>query len=47
VWTRYAFYAGEQFSHCGVDAIQLGWTVDGWRIVALADTRRREGCPTS
>ncbi len=44
VWTRYAFYAGEQFSHCGVDAIQLGRTAAGWRIVALADTRRRAGC---
>lgn len=47
VWTRYAFYADTTFSHCGVDAIQLGRTAAGWRIVALADTRRREGCPTS
>jgi len=46
VWTRYAFYADGQFSHCGVDAIQLGRTAAGWRILALADTRRREGCPT-
>lgn len=47
VWTRYAFYADAQFSHCGVDAIQLGRTAAGWRILALADTRRREGCPTA
>ena len=46
VWTRYAFYADAQFSHCGVDAFQLGRTAAGWRIVALADTRQREGCPT-
>ena len=44
VWTRYAFYADGQFSHCGVDAFQLGRTAAGWRIVALADTRQREGC---
>ena len=44
VWTRYSFYADAQFSHCGVDAFQLGRTAAGWRIVALADTRRREGC---
>jgi hypothetical protein len=46
VWTRYAFYADAQFSHCGVDAFQLARAAGGWRIVALADTRRREGCPT-
>lgn len=44
VWTDYAFYAGEKFSHCGVDAFQLFKGPDGWRIVSLADTRRREGC---
>lgn len=44
VWTRYGFYADGQFSHCGVDAFQLARTAAGWRIVALADTRRREGC---
>ena len=44
VWTDYAFYADGQFSHCGVDAFQLAKTAAGWRIVALADTQRREGC---
>jgi hypothetical protein len=44
VWVRYAFYADAQFSHCGVDAFQLGHTAEGWRILAIADTRRREGC---
>lgn len=44
VWARYAFYANGEFSHCGVDAFQLARTGAGWRIVALADTRRREGC---
>ena len=45
VWTEYDFYVGDQFSHCGVDAFQLARTAAGWKIVALADTRRREGCP--
>jgi hypothetical protein len=44
VWVDYAFFAGAKFSHCGVDAFQLGRTSAGWRILALADTRRREGC---
>ena len=44
VWTDYAFYAGARFSHCGVDTFQLARTQAGWKIVALADTRRRDGC---
>ena len=45
VWMEYDFYLGRRFSHCGVDAFQLARFADGWKIVALADTRRREGCP--
>jgi reactive intermediate/imine deaminase len=45
VWTDYSFYLGEKFSHCGVDAFQLAKSGGEWRIVALADTRRRQGCP--
>ena len=44
VWVDYDFYAGERFSHCGVDAFHLARTPDGWRVVHIADTRRREGC---
>ena len=39
-WTPYAFYAGGQFSHCGVNAFTLAETPDGWRIVHIMDTRR-------
>ena len=46
VWMEYDFYVGDQFSHCGVDQMTLVRTAAGWKIVALADTRRREGCPT-
>lgn len=45
VWTRYAFYFNGEFSHCGVDAFLLARSEDGWKIVSLADTRQREGCP--
>jgi hypothetical protein len=44
VWTYYDFFAGENFSHCGYDAFQLLKVQDDWKIVALADSRRREGC---
>lgn len=44
VWCNYAFYVGNKFSHCGVDAFQLHKGADGWKIFHLADTRTREGC---
>jgi len=44
VWTRYAFYVGKKFSHCGVDAFQLVKYGDDWKIIHLADTRQTTGC---
>lgn len=44
VWTYYDFFRGEEFSHCGYDAMQLLKVGDEWKIVALADSRRKEGC---
>lgn len=44
VWARYTFYAGDQLSHCGYDAFQLFRGETGWKIIAIADTQRREGC---
>lgn len=45
VWAPYDFHLGTEFSHCGVDAVQLLKTADGWRIVSVADTFQRSGCP--
>jgi hypothetical protein len=48
VWTDYAFYIGEQFSHCGVDAFHLVKEPSGqWKIVHLMDTRRKNDCKTN
>jgi hypothetical protein len=44
VTTDYSFYVDDRFSHCGINAIQLLRTADGWRIFQLVDTRRRTGC---
>lgn len=47
VWTKYAFYAGDKFSHCGVDAFHLFKDKDGrWKIFELVDTRHfgEENC---
>jgi hypothetical protein len=43
-WCDYAFYLGNRFSHCGVDAFQLHKEKEGWKIFHLADTRRKTGC---
>jgi len=44
VWTDYSFYVGTRFSHCGVDDFLLVRLAEGWRIIHIADTRRKEGC---
>ncbi|HSJ64120.1 MAG TPA: nuclear transport factor 2 family protein [Gemmatimonadaceae bacterium] len=44
VWMEYTFHVNSRFSHCGYDAVQLARGPEGWKIVALADTQRREGC---
>lgn len=44
VWTRYTFFLGAQLSHCGYDAFQLFKSEQGWKVFAIADTQRREGC---
>ena len=43
-WTPYAFYLGDELSHCGVNAFQLFRGTEGWRIIRITDTRRRQGC---
>ncbi len=43
----YTFAVGEKFSHCGIDVMWLIRTAAGWKISALADTRRSSGCETT
>lgn len=44
VWVEYAFYLGNEFSHCGADAFQLIKVDDNWKIFQLADSRRKTNC---
>ncbi len=44
VWAPYNLFVNDSFQHCGVDAIQMIRTDDGWKIFQLTDTRTREGC---
>jgi len=46
VWVEYDLYVGEEFSHCGVDAMHMARTASGWQIIQLTDTRHQKGCPT-
>jgi hypothetical protein len=40
-WTPYEFYVNGKRSHCGVDAFQFFKTDKGWKILTIADTRRK------
>ena len=44
VWAPYDFHLGGKLSHCGTDAVTLAHGAEGWKIIAIAYTMRREGC---
>lgn len=43
-WMNYSFYLGENFSHCGVNSMQLIKDGNEWKILHLIDTRRKGNC---
>ena len=44
VWTRYSFYRGGAFSHCGIDLLDMA-RIDGrWRVLNITFTVETEGC---
>ncbi len=43
-WVPYSFYRAGTFSHCGVNHILLTHGQDGWKILTITDTRRKDGC---
>ena len=44
MWVPYEFYLNGQFSHCGANSFTLAKFDNGWKIVHLADSRRRGSC---
>ena len=44
-WVPYAFYLGENFSHCGVNTFTFLQENNEWKIINITDTRRKEDCP--
>lgn len=43
-WMDYHFYRGVEFSHCGVNSMNLIRNAGEWKIFSIVDTRRTEGC---
>ena len=46
VWTPYEFYFNEIFRRCGVNAFQLFFNGEQWKIISIIDTRRKDNCVT-
>jgi len=44
VWCKYAFYLGENFSHCGAENFLLVKKNKEWKIFHLVDTRQQTDC---
>ena len=47
LWTPYDFHRNGEFSHCGVDAISLLKTSEGWKMAGAVFTREQTGCEES
>ena len=43
-WTPYNIFVDGTFHHCGVDLFVMKRQDGAWKITALEDTRRTEGC---
>jgi len=41
VWVYYELWIGDRFSHCGADVFTFGRTAEGWKVLFVADSRRR------
>ena len=44
VWMDYSFYYQGQLSHCGVNNFSLARQSGSWKILSLADSRRKVDC---
>jgi hypothetical protein len=44
VWAEYQVRIGGKVSHCGYDAFQFVRVSGVWKVIAVADTFRQQGC---
>lgn len=47
VWADYDFHLDGKFSHCGIDAVNLVKTTDGWKIASIVYSAETTGCAPS
>ncbi len=47
VWGEYEFLIDGEFSHCGVDSVDLVKTGGNWKIANFMWTVEKDGCPTA
>lgn len=45
-WTDFTFFYNGKLSHCGINAFEFLKTNDGWKLIRIIDTNRKEGCIT-
>lgn len=43
-WTPYKLFFNGQFYHCGVDVFTLVKRENGWKIMGITDTPRKNNC---
>lgn len=46
VWGEYDFWTDGEFSHCGVDSVDLVKVDDQWKIANFMWTVEKDNCPT-
>lgn len=47
VWTPYDLHVGGRFSHCGLDALTMIRSEEGWKVAGGIYTFQVKDCPTS
>jgi hypothetical protein len=47
IWGEYEFWIDGEFSHCGVDSVDLVKVGGEWKIANFMWTVEKEGCPTA
>ena len=45
LWFDYDVYRGSTLDHCGVNAVQLQETTEGWKILTMSFTSVANACP--
>ncbi len=45
-WTDFTFFYDGNMTHCGVNAFEFLKTDDGWKLIRIIDTNRKEDCIT-